>query len=126
MTDSKDSPINGAVVYIKNAKTLQIRSFITKEQGAYYFHSLSTDIDYELHADGQYCDQRLGPDKNGVPKFNQNPERVLGPPSAKATPEIPDNEGVYSFGWGGSVTVSFDRPSGSLPTSRPVAICSKR
>ena len=51
VTDGKDNPVNGAVVYIKNAKTLQIRSFITKEQGAYYFHSLSPDVDYELHAE---------------------------------------------------------------------------
>ena len=51
VTDSKENPVNGAVVYIKNSKTLQIRSFITKEQGAYYFHSLSPDVDYELHAE---------------------------------------------------------------------------
>jgi hypothetical protein len=51
VTDGKDSPISGAVVYIKNAKTLQIRSFITKDQGTYYFHSLSPDVDYELHAE---------------------------------------------------------------------------
>jgi hypothetical protein len=43
--------VNGAVVYIKNAKTLQIRSFITKNEGTYYFHSLSPDVDYELHAE---------------------------------------------------------------------------
>jgi len=51
VTDAKDSPVSGAVVYIKNAKTLQIRSFITKDQGTYYFHSLSPDVDYELHAE---------------------------------------------------------------------------
>ncbi len=51
VTDSKDAPVSGAVVYIKNSKTLQIRSFITKEQGKYYFHSLSPDVDYELHAE---------------------------------------------------------------------------
>ena len=51
VNDAKDNPVNGAVVYIKNVKTLQIRSFITKDQGAYYFHSLSPDVDYELHAE---------------------------------------------------------------------------
>jgi hypothetical protein len=51
VTDNKDNPISGAVVYIKNAKTLQIRSFVTKDQGTYYFHSLSPDVDYELHAE---------------------------------------------------------------------------
>ena len=51
MTDSNDNPVSGAVVYIKNNKTLQIRSFITKDGGTYYFHSLSPDVDYELHAE---------------------------------------------------------------------------
>jgi len=36
---------------LKNLKTLQIRSFITRDHGAYYFHGLSTDVDYELRAD---------------------------------------------------------------------------
>jgi len=51
--DSSDAVVNGAVVQLKNTKTLQIRSFITKENGAYYFHGLSPDIDYELKADNQ-------------------------------------------------------------------------
>jgi hypothetical protein len=51
VTDNKDNPVTGAVVYIKNSKTLQIRTFVTKEQGSYYFHSLSPDVDYELHAE---------------------------------------------------------------------------
>lgn len=39
-----------AVVYLKNTKTLQIHSFITKDDGSYYFHELSPDVDYELMA----------------------------------------------------------------------------
>jgi hypothetical protein len=46
-----DSSINGAVVQLKNLKSLQIRSFITQKDGAYHFNELSPDIDYELHAD---------------------------------------------------------------------------
>jgi len=49
--DANDAAVNGAVVQLKNTKTLQIRSFITKENGAYYFHGLSPDVDYELKAD---------------------------------------------------------------------------
>ena len=48
-TDEK--PVSGAVVQLKNTKTLQIRSFITQDNGSYYFHELSTDVDYELRAD---------------------------------------------------------------------------
>lgn len=51
--DANEVTINGAVVQLKNTKTLQIRSFITKENGAYYFHGLSPDVDYELKADNQ-------------------------------------------------------------------------
>jgi hypothetical protein len=53
VTDASDHAIDGVVVQIKNTKTLQIRSFITKDQGAYYFHGLSPDVDYELKADYQ-------------------------------------------------------------------------
>jgi len=47
-TDGK--PVEGAVVQLKNSKTLQIRSFLSKEDGTYYFHGLSPDVDYELTA----------------------------------------------------------------------------
>ena len=51
VTDQADNPISGAVVQLENMKTLQIRSFITKEKGDYYFSDLSTDVDYKLHAE---------------------------------------------------------------------------
>jgi hypothetical protein len=53
VTDATDAAVEGAVVQIKNTKSLQIRSFITKEHGAYYFHGLSPDVDYELRAEKQ-------------------------------------------------------------------------
>src|SRR5580658_3018080 len=51
VSNAQGEAVNGAVVQLKNTKTLQIRSFITKDNGAYYFHGLSTDVDYELRAD---------------------------------------------------------------------------
>jgi hypothetical protein len=53
VTAADDSAVVGAVVQLKNTKTLQIRSFITKEDGTYHFYELSPDIDYELRADYQ-------------------------------------------------------------------------
>jgi hypothetical protein len=53
ITDSADNPLEGAVVQLKDSKTLQIRSFITKTDGSYHFHGLSRDIDYDLKADHQ-------------------------------------------------------------------------
>ncbi|MGE5647885.1 MAG: carboxypeptidase-like regulatory domain-containing protein [Acidobacteriota bacterium] len=51
--DADGKPVPGAVVHLKNNKTLQVRSFITKEDGTYAFHGLSTNVDYELKADHQ-------------------------------------------------------------------------
>ena len=51
VTSADDQAVVGAVVQLKNTKNLQIRSFITKEDGTFYFHGLSPDIDYELKAD---------------------------------------------------------------------------
>jgi hypothetical protein len=51
VSDAKDNPAVGAVVQLKNTKNLQVRSFITKDKGEYFFNSLSTDVDYELRAE---------------------------------------------------------------------------
>ncbi len=48
--DPQGSPIEGAVVQLKNTKSLQVRSFITQREGNYYFHGLSPDVEYELRA----------------------------------------------------------------------------
>jgi Carboxypeptidase regulatory-like domain len=50
VTDAAGAPVPGAVVQLKNTKTLEVRSFIAKERGDYFFHGLATDIDYELKA----------------------------------------------------------------------------
>lgn len=42
--------VEGAVVQLKDTKTLQIRSFITLDDGTYRFHGLSKETDYELRA----------------------------------------------------------------------------
>lgn len=47
---------------------------------------------------------------NGVPGYNVDATKVLGYPSPNATPSVPDNSHLFSFGWGGFVTVGFDRP----------------
>jgi hypothetical protein len=51
VTDDAGNPAPGAVVQLKNLRTLQVRSFIAKEMGDYYFHGLSTDVDYEVRAE---------------------------------------------------------------------------
>ena len=51
VTDASGAPVPGAVVQLKNTKTLQVRSFIAKDTGEYFFQGLSTDVDYELKAE---------------------------------------------------------------------------
>lgn len=53
VTDPAGAPVDGAIVHLKNTKTLQIRSYITKTNGTYTFHGLSTNVDYELKAEHQ-------------------------------------------------------------------------
>src|SRR5664280_1667323 len=53
VSNPDDSPAVGAVVQLKNMKTLQVRSFITLQDGTYRFFELSPDVDYELKADFQ-------------------------------------------------------------------------
>jgi len=48
-----EAPLPDAVVYLKNTKTLTIKSFITEKDGGYRFHGLSQNIDYEIYADYQ-------------------------------------------------------------------------
>ena len=48
-----DAPISEAIVYLKNTKTLTIKSFITEKDGGYRFHGLSPNVDYEIYADYQ-------------------------------------------------------------------------
>ena len=48
--DESDTAVEGAVVQLKNKKTDQIRSFITLQDGAFYFNGLSPNIDFELKA----------------------------------------------------------------------------
>ena len=45
-----DKPAVGAIVQLKDMRTLQVRSFITLGDGLYHFSGLRSDIDYQLTA----------------------------------------------------------------------------
>jgi hypothetical protein len=49
--DAQDKFVNGAVVQLKDLRSMQVRSFITQENGAYHFSSLKIDNDYQMRAD---------------------------------------------------------------------------
>lgn len=49
--DGHGAPVPHAIVLLKDMKTLQIRSYIAKEDGSYHFYDLSGDINYQLRAE---------------------------------------------------------------------------
>jgi hypothetical protein len=51
VVDKSESPLSGAVVYLKNTKTLAVKSFICNDQGQFRFNALSPNTDYELYAE---------------------------------------------------------------------------
>ena len=58
VTDPDDKPVTGAVVQLKDMRTLQVRSFISQEDGSYHFSGLKVDNDYQVKAD--YNDRSSG------------------------------------------------------------------
>jgi len=48
--DKSDKPIPNAIVYLKNTKTLAIKTYISQNDGTYRFPELSLNADYELYA----------------------------------------------------------------------------
>jgi|SRR5580704_10370180 hypothetical protein len=51
VTDPDDKPVAGAVVQLKDTRTLQVRSFITQANGDYRFSGLRADTDYEVKSE---------------------------------------------------------------------------
>lgn len=58
--DKDDQPLVNAVVYLKNEKTLNVRSFFTQKDGTYRFPQLERNVDYEVYAefDGKRSDKK--------------------------------------------------------------------
>ena len=51
VTDKGGTKQKGAVVHLKDARSLSQRSYITAEDGVFRFAQLSTNSDYEIWAD---------------------------------------------------------------------------
>jgi hypothetical protein len=73
VTDTDGKPIVGAVVQLKNTRTLQVRSYITRDKGDYYFSGLNKDVDYEVKAQSE---GRTSPTRT-LSSFDTKPQPVL-------------------------------------------------
>lgn len=71
--DADGSPAPGAVVTLKNLKTLQVLSYITQDGGKYQFNNLSTTVDYEIRA--RLEGRQSG--KKSLSVFDQRSEAVI-------------------------------------------------
>ena len=56
--DKSENPLPGSVVYLKNTKTLAVKSFIADDSGGFRFTALLPNVDYELYA--EFNGQRSG------------------------------------------------------------------
>ena len=69
--DKNDKPVPEAIVYLKNTKTLAMKTYIAQKDGTYRFPELSNNIDYEVYAE-----------KNGLKSNGQDAEPVRRPSQA--------------------------------------------
>jgi hypothetical protein len=51
VSDKADTPVPGAVVFLKNTRTNTVRSYIADDTGNYRFSGLDPNTDFELHAE---------------------------------------------------------------------------
>jgi carboxypeptidase family protein len=51
VVDKQETSIESAIVYLKNAHTQDVKTYISDNQGEYRFSGLDPNIDYEIHAE---------------------------------------------------------------------------
>jgi Carboxypeptidase regulatory-like domain len=51
--NGQNEPLQRAIVYIKNTKSLAIKTYISEADGSYRFAGLAPNVDYEVYAEHQ-------------------------------------------------------------------------
>lgn len=51
VVDKSENPMSSAVVYLKNVRTLTVKTYISNNSGEYRFSGLDPNVDYEIHAE---------------------------------------------------------------------------
>ncbi len=53
VTNKADAPLSSAIVYLKNTRTMTVKTYITGDDGKYRFPSLAQNVDYDVYAEHQ-------------------------------------------------------------------------
>src|SRR5579872_5652998 len=51
--DKAENPVVSAVVYLKNVRTLAVKTYISDRSGEYRFSGLDPNVDYEVNAESE-------------------------------------------------------------------------
>ena len=114
VTDKGSKPLPGAVVYLKDAKTLALKSYLADDTGHFRFAQLSLDTDYELWAtmNGKHSKTR------SISSFNSKPTLdytlKLG---TEAEDAVPANSSNAAAGTGAGAAPPS--PATAPPTVKP-------
>lgn len=73
VTDKRGNTLPGAVVQLENTQSLDVRSYITRKDGAYQFNGLNDDVDYTVRA--HY--KKYWSETRTLSKFNSSKEPVV-------------------------------------------------
>lgn len=70
VTDHSGHPLPDAIVYLTDARTRAVKTYIVSSDGTYHFPALATNVDYEVYA--QYKGKKS--DTKTMSQFDDRPE----------------------------------------------------
>ena len=73
VVDRDENPIPAGVVYLKNLKSLVVKTYIADDAGHYRFSGLNPNVDYQIHAEHH----NLTSAKHTVSSFDSRKEIVI-------------------------------------------------
>jgi hypothetical protein len=68
--DGSGAPVQGAVVYLQDSKSLAVRSYLSDEAGRFHFRQLSLNNDYALWAEVHGKRSKI----RNISQFNSRPD----------------------------------------------------
>ena len=73
VTNQQGKPLPGAVVYLTNTRTMQVKTYIVGDDGSYRFPALSPNVDYQIYAqtDAKRSDTKT------LSSFDSRPDAVI-------------------------------------------------